>query len=129
MHDPFDLSRFVDAQENTFRRALEEVTQGRKQSHWMWYIFPQAAGLGYSEMSQRYAIRSAAEAAAYLAHPILGPRLIEISGAMLLHRDKTARQILGSPDDLKLRSCMSLFAAIPGAPPVFSDVLTAFYGA
>ena len=109
--DPFDLARFVDAQAGDYARALDEIRRGRKQSHWMWYVFPQFLGLGGSAMSRRYAIRSAAEATAYLEHPVLGPRLRECAGAVLANTGRTAHEIFGSPDDLKLRSSATLFAS------------------
>lgn len=123
-HNP---ERFLEAQENTWQRALFEIEQGRKQSHWMWFIFPQVSGLGQSQTSRFYAIRSLEEAAAYLAHPVLGPRLIEISYALLQIEGKPAREIFGSPDDLKLRSCMTLFATVENADPVFEKVLEKYF--
>ena len=122
------LKRFLDAQERDYSRALAEIRNGRKQSHWMWYIFPQIAGLGYSETAQFYAIKDRQEAGDYLAHPILGSRLIEIANALLGVNGRTANQILGSPDDLKLRSSMTLFSLLPNADPVFGAVLDKFYG-
>lgn len=120
------LEKFTKAQERDYDQALSEIRNGRKASHWIWYIFPQIAGLGYSEMSQKYAIKDLAEAKEYLSHPILGKRLIVISNALLQH-DKSALSIMGSPDDLKLRSCMTLFSLIPGADPVFEKVLKKFF--
>lgn len=122
------LDRFISAQQHYYEIALKEIKQGRKQSHWMWYIFPQEAGLGHSEMSKRYAIKDADEAAAYLAHPLLGSRLIEISHAVLMINNKSANEIFGSPDDLKLRSCMTLFASVPNADPIFDKVLEKYFG-
>ena len=110
MNDPHDLERFVQAQRGDYHRALEEVQSGQKRTHWMWYIFPQLAGLGSSVMAQQYAIRSIAEAEAYLRHPILGPRLVQIAQAVLDVRGRSAQQIFGSPDDLKLRSSATLFS-------------------
>src|SRR5690242_13482237 len=110
MPDPFDLQRFVDAQANVYARVVTELSAGRKQSHWMWFIFPQVAGLGFSAMAQRYAISSRKEAAAYLAHDILGPRLVECTRLVLAVQGKTIHAILGSPDDLKFRSSMTLFS-------------------
>jgi uncharacterized protein (DUF1810 family) len=110
MSDPFDLDRFVQAQEHNYDRALAEVRSGRKRTHWMWYVFPQFAGLGFSAMAERYAIRSRAEAEAYLRHPVLGPRLVEISAAALAVEGRAAFDIFDTPDDLKLRSCATLFA-------------------
>lgn len=116
--DPHDLARFVSAQSRDYARALAEIRAGRKRSHWMWYVFPQYAGLGFSATTQRYAIKSLAEARAYLAHPILGPRLGECAEALLHIEGRSATEVLGSPDDLKLRSCATLFACVapPGSP-------------
>ncbi len=122
-----DLKRFLDAQENDFERALAEIKRGRKQSHWMWYIFPQIAGLGSSETSRFYAIKDRAEAELYLAHPVLGARLIEISEALLEIEGKTANQIFGSPDDMKLKSSMTLFGALKNTNPVFQSVLDEYF--
>lgn len=126
-HDPFDLSRFVQAQETDYETALSEVRAGRKRSHWIWYIFPQIAGLGSSEMSRRYAIRSRAEAEAYLQHPVLGPRLLEICEAVLGVDRRSAHDIFGSPDDMKLRSCATLFAAVSSAGSVFERILQKYF--
>lgn len=123
-----NLQRFLDAQATAYPQALAEVKAGSKRSHWMWYLFPQIQGLGFSEISKHYAIRDAAEAAVYLQHPVLGPRLREISGELLKLSSRDAGRIFGSPDDLKLRSSMTLFAAVPGADPVFGAVLAAFFG-
>ncbi len=122
-----NLSRFVDAQETTYQRALAEVKNGRKRSHWMWYIFPQIQGLGLSEISKHYAITDLAEAEAYLKHPVLGPRLVEICTALLELESSDANRIFGSPDDLKLKSSMTLFAALPNANPVHQSVLSKFF--
>jgi uncharacterized protein (DUF1810 family) len=122
-----DLKRFLDAQENDFERALAEIRRGRKQSHWMWYIFPQIAGLGFSSTSKFYAIKDRSEAELYLAHPVLGARLIEISEALLEIEGKTANQIFGSPDDAKLKSSMTLFGALENAHPVFQQVLDKYF--
>jgi uncharacterized protein (DUF1810 family) len=122
------LQRFLDAQRADYPAALAEITAGRKRSHWMWYIFPQLRGLGYSEMAHRYGITGAAEAAAYLAHPVLGQRLLEISRALLALPGSNATTVMGSPDDLKLRSSMTLFAQVPGADGVFQAVLDKFFG-
>ena len=121
------LERFLTAQEDTYVSALRELRAGWKQGHWMWFIFPQLAGLGHSSTARFYAIQSIDEAAAYLAHPVLGPRLIQCCEALLLHPDRSARDILGSPDDLKLRSCVSLFAQVHPAHPVFGQILSRFY--
>lgn len=122
-----DLKRFLDAQENDYERALAEIRRGRKQSHWMWYIFPQIAGLGYSPTSKLYAIKDIAEAELYLAHPVLGARLVEISDALLEIEGKTANQIFGSPDDVKLKSSMTLFGSLENAHPVFRQVLDKYF--
>ena len=127
------LSRFVEAQRQTYDRALAEVRAGRKQSHWMWYIFPQIAGLGSSAMAQRYAIRDLAEARAYLTHPLLGARLVEITEAALAWAgERSADAIFGSIDAVKLRSCCTLFEAAAQATErsgcaVFAQCLDAFY--
>ncbi len=123
-----NLQRFLDAQTRDYPQALAEIKAGRKRSHWMWYIFPQIQGLGFSSTSQHYAIRDAAEAAAYLKQPVLGPRLREISGELLKLTGRDASRVFGSPDDLKLRSSMTLFAVVPGADPVFRVVLDAYFG-
>jgi uncharacterized protein (DUF1810 family) len=125
--DRFDLDRFVRAQEPVYEQALAEIRNGRKQSHWMWYLFPQVDGLGSSATSRRYAIRSRGEAAAYLDHPILGPRLTACSKALLEIRGLSANAILGSPDDLKLRSSATLFAAVSAPGSVFHELLDRYY--
>jgi uncharacterized protein (DUF1810 family) len=123
----FDLQRFVTAQEGFHDQALAELKGGRKQSHWMWFVFPQLAGLGTSPMAVRYAIRSLEEARAYVVHPVLGERLRESVAAMLAHADKGAERILGPVDALKFRSCMTLFeaAAIDYVP--YTAALVVFY--
>jgi len=126
MTDPFDLKRFVRAQDPVYRDIQEELTRGRKQSHWMWFVFPQVAGLGFSAMSQRYAIASRAEAKAYLAHPILGPRLIECTRLVLAVEGRTINAILGAPDDAKFRSSMTLFDAVSDQP-VFDEALARYF--
>jgi uncharacterized protein (DUF1810 family) len=125
--DPYDLNRFVEAQEYDYQQALSEIKSGRKYSHWMWYVFPQLAGLGFSPTSQHYAIKSRAEAEAYLRHPILGPRLLEIAGAALRVEGRTAREIFGSPDDMKLRSCATLFASVSPDGSVFHQLLDKYF--
>jgi uncharacterized protein (DUF1810 family) len=125
--DPFNLERFVRAQTNTYRQALAELDAGHKSTHWMWFIFPQLRGLGQSSMAQQYGISSLDEARAYLAHPLLGGRLKECAKAILTHRDKSAREILGSPDDMKLRSCATLFSRAGKAPGIYKEILDAFY--
>jgi uncharacterized protein (DUF1810 family) len=125
--DPFGLDRFVRAQDSTYAAALAEIRSGRKRSHWMWYVLPQIAGLGFSAMSQRYAIRGVAEARAYLAHALLGPRLIECVEAMLTIEGRSAHAIFGSPDDLKLRSCATLFAHVTPPGSVFERLLDQYF--
>jgi uncharacterized protein (DUF1810 family) len=124
----FDPGRFVEAQAPLYREALAELRRGHKQGHWMWFVFPQIAGLGSSATARRYAIASADEARAYLAHPLLGPRLRECTEAVLVHTDRRAEEIFGRIDTLKLRSAMTLFAAVaePGSP--FERCLAAFFG-
>ena len=126
--DPHDLARFLDAQEDVFERALAEIRGGQKRSHWMWFIFPQFAGLGFSAASQHYAIKSITEARAYLDHPVLGARLVECAEAALSVGGRTAREIVGSPDDLKFRSSATLFAAVSPDGSVFHRLLDRFFG-
>jgi len=126
--DPYDLSRFLQAQQDDYERALSEIKSGRKQTHWMWYIFPQFQGLGFSSTAQHYAIKSIDEARAYLDHPALGPRLVECAEAALGVDGKSAREIFGSPDDLKLRSCATLFACVSPLNSVFTRLLSKYYG-
>jgi len=121
------LNRFLEAQNQTYLKALSEIKNGRKESHWMWYIFPQVKGLGQSEMANYYGINSLDEATAYLEHPVLRKHLVEISTAVLHVKDKSAADIFGSPDDLKLRSCMTLFANAKNTDTVFSDVLEKYF--
>lgn len=125
--DPYDLNRFVRAQEHDFARALAEIRAGRKQSHWMWYVFPQIDGLGSSTMAKLYAIKSIAEAEAYLAHPVLGPRLIECAEAALAVEGKSASDVFGSPDDMKLRSSATLFAHVSPPGSVFERILAKYF--
>ncbi|HEV8541879.1 MAG TPA: DUF1810 domain-containing protein [Verrucomicrobiae bacterium] len=130
--DPFDLARFVAAQEADYTRALFEIKAGRKRTHWMWYIFPQFDGLGFSSISKFYAIKSRAEAEAYLRHPILGSRLLECVTALLQLDGRFAHDIFGSPDDLKLRSCATLFATVNNDSKngsIFHRLLTKYYPA
>jgi uncharacterized protein (DUF1810 family) len=125
---PFDpLQHFVDAQEWTYEVALDEIKNGHKESHWMWFIFPQALGLAQSEMSLRFAIRNREEAEAYLAHPVLGPRLITCCEALVASKEISATDLLGYPDDLKLRSSMTLFADIAEDPYLFYQVLEKYF--
>jgi uncharacterized protein (DUF1810 family) len=126
--DPYDLNRFIEAQAVNYSEAIAELRSGRKRSHWMWYVFPQIAGLGHSSMSKRYAIRNEGEARAYLAHPVLGQRLIECAEAVLHTDGLTATEIFGSPDDLKLRSCATLFARVAGNGSVFQKLLDKYFG-
>jgi uncharacterized protein (DUF1810 family) len=121
------LSRFVEAQKADYGRALAELQAGRKLTHWMWYIFPQLAGLGSSAMSLRYGIRHLAEARAFVAHPVLGPRLFECFEAVETLTGLSAHEIFGSPDDLKLRSCATLFAAVARDGSVFQRVLEKYF--
>ena len=125
--DPYGLARFVEAQRDTYDQALAELRSGRKRTHWMWWVFPQVAGLGVSATSQRYAIKSASEAAAYLAHPVLGPRLIESVESILAITGRRAHDIFGSPDDMKLRSCATLFAQVAEPGSVFERVLDQYF--
>lgn len=122
----FDLDRFVAAQDPLYSRVVAELAAGHKQSHWMWFIFPQVAGLGFSAMAQRYAIRSRAEAEAYLIHPILGSRLLECTRLVLEVSGKTIHAILGSPDDVKFRSSMTLFDAVSNQP-IFAQAIDKYY--
>ena len=122
-----DLSRFLKAQEQDYEQALREIRSGRKRSHWMWYIFPQIQGLGFSPTAQYYAIRDLQEARDYLAHPVLGARLKEISSALLDLNGLSASEIFGYPDDLKLRSSMTLFRMADLNEPVFLEVLEKYY--
>src|SRR6056297_3666267 len=127
-NDPYKLERFVAAQAGVFEQALSEVRNGQKVSHWMWYIFPQLRGLGQSETALRYGILNLAEARAYLEHPMLGPRLIAISQAALSVNEKTATEIFGKPDDMKLRSCATLFAEVTDVDSVFQEILDKYFG-
>jgi uncharacterized protein (DUF1810 family) len=126
--DPWRLSRFVDAQAGTYAQALAELRAGRKRSHWMWFVFPQLAGLGSSAMSVRYAISGPAEARAYLEHPVLGPRLHECAEALLaLEGERSLTQVLGHPDDLKLRSSATLFAQVSPPGSVFHRLIERYH--
>jgi uncharacterized protein (DUF1810 family) len=125
--DPHNLARFIEAQRDTYDDAIAEIRGGRKRSHWMWFVFPQIAGLGVSETSKRYGIRSRAEAEAYLAHPVLGPRLRESVEAVLAVEGHSAHDIFGSPDDVKLRSCMTLFAAVSPPGSAFERLLERYF--
>ena len=127
MGKTYELNRFVEAQESTYNEALSEIKKGKKQSHWMWFIFPQIAGLGFSEYNVFYAIKNREEATQYLQHPVLGKRLIEISKAVLEINGKTSNEIFGKPDERKLQSCMTLFAQITDSDPIFQQVLDKQY--
>ena len=125
--DPFDLQRFLSAQEGRIDDALRELRTGQKTSHWIWFVFPQFDGLGHSGMARRYAIRSLTEASAYLQHPLLGARLLACTLAVNSVAGRSAHQILGSPDDMKFRSSMTLFESVPGADAAFSAALEKYY--
>ena len=126
-NDPYDLNRFIEAQEVNYDDAISELRAGRKRTHWMWYVFPQIAGLGNSAMSYRYGIRSEDEARAYLAHPVLGPRLTECAEAVLAIDNRSAHDIFGSPDDLKLKSSATLFAHVSPPGSIFEQILDRYY--
>ncbi len=125
--DRFDLNRFVQAQEDVYPRALAEIKRGQKRSHWMWFIFPQLDGLGYSSTARFYAIKSKEEARAYLNHPLLGKRLMECSETLLRLTGKSASEVFGYPDDLKLRSSMTLFATVSQPGSAFHRVLEHYF--
>jgi uncharacterized protein (DUF1810 family) len=125
--DPYALTRFVRAQENDYAQALSEIRNGRKRTHWMWYIFPQFDGLAFSATSKYYSIKSVAEAKAYLAHPLLGARLLECAEAVAGVEGRSATDIFGTPDDLKLRSCATLFACVSPRDSVFDRLLAKYY--
>ena len=127
MEDPYDLQRFVAAQEPVYEQVCAELRQGRKLTHWMWFVFPQFEGLGRSDMAQRYAIGSRSEAQAYLAHPLLGERLRECARLVNAVEGRSAREIFGDPDDLKFHSSMTLFAWLHGDSAVFSEALTRYF--
>ena len=126
MDDPHNLQRFVDAQAPVFDAVRAELRKGLKSGHWMWFVFPQIHGLGFSHTSQKYAIRSRAEAKAYLSHPVLGPRLRECTELVLRVEGRSAHDIFGSPDDLKFRSCMTLFAQV-ATDQVFDAALQKYF--
>jgi uncharacterized protein (DUF1810 family) len=127
-HDPYDLQRFLDAQDRVYEEVCVELDCGRKTSHWMWFIFPQIRGLGESPTARRFALSSLEEARAYLRHPVLGPRLLECTRRLQGIEGRAARQILGSPDDLKFRSCLTLFAIASEGEPLFEAALRKYYG-
>jgi uncharacterized protein (DUF1810 family) len=126
--DPYDLRRFVDAQAPVFEQVLVELGEGHKRSHWMWFVFPQIAGLGRSEMARRYAISSREEAEAYLRHPVLGARLRECARLVGLIEGRSIGQIFGAPDDMKFRSSMTLFARSTADNAVFEEALRKYFG-
>ncbi|HEX4197928.1 MAG TPA: DUF1810 domain-containing protein [Caulobacteraceae bacterium] len=125
--DPFNLDRFVEAQRPTYAGALAELRRGEKTSHWMWFVFPQIEGLGFSPTSRHYAISGLDEACAYLAHPVLGARLRECARAVNSHAGRSALQIFGPPDDMKFRSSLTLFAEAAPDEPIFSQALARFF--
>ena len=125
--DPYDLARFLQAQEGSYEQALSEITSGRKRSHWMWFIFPQFEGLGMSTTSQRYSVKSIAEAKAYLAHPVLGSRLLDCAEAVLHVEGLSAVELFGSPDDMKLRSCATLFGLVSPEVSVFNRIIDKYF--
>lgn len=127
MTDPFDLQRFIDAQDRVYAAVLDELTHGRKRTHWMWFVFPQLAGLGHSPMAERYAISGLEEASAYLAHPILGARLRECTERVNAVAGKSAHEIFSSPDDVKFRSSMTLFAEVDEAGSLFEQALEHYF--
>jgi uncharacterized protein (DUF1810 family) len=127
MDDRYDLARFLRAQDPVYPQVLAELREGRKRSHWIWFIFPQIAGLAFSATAQRYAIASLAEARAYLGHPVLGERLRECSGLVLAVGDRSIHDILGAPDDLKFRSSMTLFQRAAPEEPIFQQCLQRYF--
>jgi uncharacterized protein (DUF1810 family) len=126
--DPFALDRFVTAQQRDYAQALAELAAGRKRSHWIWYVLPQLRALGRSQMARDYGIGGLDEAAAYAAHPVLGPRLVECVNTILRHADRSAAEMLGDVDAMKFRSCLTLFAAAAPDEPCFHQALAVFYG-
>lgn len=127
VNDPFDLRRFLDAQQGNYARALAELLSGRKTGHWIWYVFPQLKGLGFSQASQFYGLSGLEEARAYLAHPILGPRLRDCVAAMLMTNVRSAESVLGHVDALKFRSSMTLFSCAAPGDPLFAKALARFF--
>jgi uncharacterized protein (DUF1810 family) len=125
--DPYALERFVRAQDDDYDRALAEIRRGCKQTHWMWYVFPQFEGLGISATSSHYAVKSVAEARAFLAHPVLGPRLLACAEAVLGLDGRTVMDIFGYPDNLKLQSCATLFAGVSPADSVFHRLIEKYF--
>lgn len=127
MTETFDLQRFVDAQDPVYETVRQEMRDGRKRTHWMWFMFPQIAGLGFSAMSQRYALRSQDEARAFLEHPILGKRLLELTSLVMQVDGKSAHEIFGSPDDMKFHSCLTLFAEAVADNKLFEAALEKYF--
>lgn len=127
MAQTYNLERFISAQHDDYERALFEIKSGRKRSHWMWYIFPQIQGLGLSETSKYYALRDLHEAEIFLAHEVLGSRLVRITDQLMQLQENDANKIFGSPDDLKLKSSMTLFCSLDEADPIFQSVLNKFF--
>ncbi|NBL63591.1 DUF1810 family protein [Flavobacterium sp. NST-5] len=127
MSQSFDLERFIEAQNKNYEAAINEIYNGKKVTHWMWYVFPQLKDLGKTETAKFFGISSIEEAKAYLKHPVLGKRLLAISEVLLKHQNKSANEIFGKPDDLKLKSCMTLFLQTENAPVIFEKVLDTFY--
>lgn len=125
--DKYELSRFVASQELHYSVALQELIQGKKESHWMWFIFPQIAGIGYSQIARHYAISSTSEASAYLMNPVLGQRLLECCEAVLAIESKTALEIFGSPDDMKLHACATLFSYVVPAGSIFHQIIDKYF--
>lgn len=125
--DPYNLQRFLDAQERVYETVLLELKSGQKRSHWIWFIFPQIEGLGFSAISREYAIKSLAEARAYMAHPILGKRLVACAEALFVSRKRSIAGIMGYPDDLKLRSSATLFELVSAPGSIFSEILRRFF--
>jgi uncharacterized protein (DUF1810 family) len=126
--DPYDLHRFIRSQQDTYAQAVDELAEGRKTSHWMWFVFPQLRGLGRSAMATKYGIASLDEARAYLAHPLLGPRLKQCVRLVLRIDGRSIHDIFGSPDDMKFRSCMTLFDLAAPQEPIFAEALQKYFG-
>ncbi len=127
MEDKYKLTRFLDAQNQVYLNALSEIRKGKKQTHWMWFIFPQLKGLGRSSTADYYGITGLEEASAYLQHPVLGRHLVQIASALLKLQVRTASDIFGSPDDMKLRSSMTLFSQVENTDPVFQKILDKYF--
>jgi uncharacterized protein (DUF1810 family) len=127
VNDPFDLRRFIDAQNPVFEQVRKELREGQKKGHWMWFIFPQLRGLGHSQMAIKFAISSRDETEAYLEHPVLGPRLTECTGLVMLIKGRSINQVFGYPDDLKFQSSMTLFASATSENRIFRDTLQKYF--